>query len=92
MTSTRCRLRLYVCPGTPSAQLARENLERLRERDDVDWDLEVIDVLSRPEQAREDSVVFTPTLIKLAPLPERRLTGDLSDPERVRLALDLCPP
>jgi circadian clock protein KaiB len=42
-------------------------------------DLEVVDVLQVPERGPRDGVLLTPMLVRLEPLPERRLLGSLSD-------------
>jgi circadian clock protein KaiB len=54
-----------------------------------DYDLKIIDVLERPELAELEKITATPTLIKDAPLPMRRLIGDLSHTPRVLAGLGL---
>ena len=82
--------RLYVCGHTGRSQRAVAVLQRLCEEQLAGRsELEVIDVLTEPGRADEDRVLATPTLIKLAPAPVRRVVGDLSDPTRLREALDL---
>jgi circadian clock protein KaiB len=51
----------------------------------------VIDVYQQPELAVEYQVIAAPTLVKLLPLPIRRIIGDLSATERVLHGLDLIP-
>jgi circadian clock protein KaiB len=52
--------------------------------------LTIINVYEHPELG--DGVALpTPTLVKNLPLPVRRVVGDLSDADKVLLALDLCP-
>lgn len=51
--------------------------------------LEVIDVLEKPELAVEENVLATPTLIRLLPVPIRRLIGDFSDGKKAFDLLDL---
>lgn len=53
------------------------------------YELTVIDVLEQPELAEQEKVTVTPTLIKDAPLPMRRLIGDLSHTPRVLAGLGL---
>lgn len=43
------------------------------------YELEVIDVYQKPELARANQIVATPTLIKERPLPVRRYIGSLAD-------------
>lgn len=82
--------RLYVCGHTGRSQRAIAVLQKLCEEKLAGRsELEVIDVLAEPGRADEDRVLATPTLIKLAPAPIRRVVGDLSDPSRLGEALDL---
>jgi circadian clock protein KaiB len=85
-------LRLYVTGTTPRSQQAVANVrdiceEYLRGR----YRLEVIDVYQRPLLASAEQIVVLPTLVKELPLPMRRFVGDLSDPEKVLVGLDLKP-
>ena len=52
-------------------------------------ELEIIDLYQQPERAVIDQIIAAPTLIRCAPLPIRRLVGDLSDRKRVLIALNL---
>ena len=52
-------------------------------------DIEVVDIFSQPLRALEERVFLTPTLIKLAPQPVRRIVGTLSQTQRVIEALGL---
>lgn len=51
--------------------------------------MSVIDVLQQPEQARDNKIIATPTLVREFPLPNRRIIGDLSDHQQVLVGLDL---
>lgn len=51
--------------------------------------LEVVDVLERPDLAEKERVLATPTLVRVRPLPQVRLVGDMSDEAKVRRFLDL---
>lgn len=51
-------------------------------------DLTIVDVNQQPDLVRS-GLLATPTLIKESPVPERMVVGDLSDSERVLLALDV---
>jgi circadian clock protein KaiB len=39
-----------------------------------------VDVLEHPERALNDGVFVTPTLVRLAPEPERTMIGSLNEP------------
>ena len=48
----------------------------------------MLDIGEHVEQATADQIIAAPTLVRLAPLPLRRLIGDLSDDECLRRSLD----
>jgi circadian clock protein KaiB len=83
-------LRLYVAGATLGSTRAVEALratcdEHLRGR----YEIEVVDVYQQPLLAMKDQVLAVPTLVKRSPAPVQRFVGDLSDKQRVLLALDL---
>lgn len=83
-------LRLYIAGATPRSTRAILTLQEICEQElSGRYDLEVIDLYQHPEKAREAHIVAVPTLIKQLPKPLRRVVGDLTNSERVRLALDL---
>lgn len=85
-------LRLYVAGATPGSVRAIEAIRRIcTERLEGRYQLEVLDIYQLPEQARLYDVVAVPTLIRQLPEPLRVLVGDLSDVERVLIALDIEP-
>src|ERR1051326_3362780 len=53
------------------------------------YTLEVVDIYQQPGLAKQEQILAAPTLIKELPMPLRRLIGDLTDTNRVLLALDL---
>ena len=81
---------LFVAGDSPRSYLAAANLRRLGdERLGGDYQLDIVDVVRDPERAELERILTTPTLIKIHPGPARRVTGDLSDPELVIVALAL---
>ncbi|UMZ74475.1 circadian clock protein KaiB [Natranaerofaba carboxydovora] len=85
-------LRLYVTGKTPRSQRAIANLRKICEEElDTKYEMEVVDVLERPQLAEDEKIMATPTLVKQLPPPLRRVIGDLSDREKVLLGLDLKP-
>lgn len=50
---------------------------------------EEVDVLERPDLAEAEHILATPALVRHRPLPRRKIIGDLSEWDRVSLALDL---
>lgn len=53
--------------------------------------LQIVDVLADPALADASRIIATPTVLRLAPLPRRRVIGDLAAHDELALALDLPP-
>ena len=87
------RLRLFIAGNTDRSRRAIENLRRLcaEHLAGASIDFEVIDIYQQPELAAPHQVIAAPTLLKLLPLPVRRIIGDLSETERVLHGLELLP-
>ena len=84
------RFRLYVANDAPNSARAVSNLtalcqEHLAGRHEID----VVDVFRHPDRALADEIYMTPTLVRLAPAPVRRIVGSLSDTPAVLQALGL---
>ena len=56
--------------------------ERIRTKDDI---------FPPEENAENEKIIATPTLVKKLPEPVRKIIGDLSDREKVLLGLDFFP-
>lgn len=85
-------LKLYVAGQTVRSEHAIANLRRICEEDLAgQYDLEIIDVLERPQLAEDEKIIATPMVTKELPLPLRRIIGDLSDSEKVLIGLDVQP-
>ena len=90
--TTIFKFRLYVAGDAPNSEQAREHLRALcREYLQDRHEIEIIDVFRHPQRALVDRIFMTPTLVKLAPLPGRRIVGTLGDRHAVLLALGLGP-
>ncbi|MCJ2088401.1 circadian clock protein KaiB [Methylobacterium sp. E-005] len=55
------------------------------------YELEIVDIYQQPELAERDGIVAAPILLKIAPLPERRIAGDLLDADRILRGLNIPP-
>jgi circadian clock protein KaiB len=85
-------LRLFITGTTSRSARAIANLRRVCEqRLHGEYDLEVIDIYQHPAAAKEYQIVAAPTLVKMLPLPLRRIIGDLANEERILAGLDLVP-
>jgi len=82
-------LKLYVAGMTPAAERAIANLKNVCAELDLEYDIEVIDILERPQLAEDERILATPTVVRKLPPPMRSLVGDLSDREQVVVGLDL---
>jgi circadian clock protein KaiB len=86
------RLKLFVAGDSPRAREAASNLARLCEQmlpDEVV--VETVDVLEHPDLAEAYRILTTPTVLREAPPPVRRATGDLRDADQLCAALALYP-
>jgi circadian clock protein KaiB len=82
------KLCLYVAGGAPNSELARGRLvEMLASLPPGASDLEIVDILENPGRAEADRIWLTPTLVKLAPLPQQRVVGSLTDAALLRRIL-----
>jgi circadian clock protein KaiB len=83
-------LRLYVADETNPSKKAIANLESIcREYLCDNYTIDIVDILKDPIRALSEGVLVTPALVRLSPLPVRRIVGDLSDKEAVLFALNL---
>lgn len=86
------QLRLYVAGQTPKCLSAFANLKKLCEEHLAgEYEIEIVDLLERPQLARGDQILAIPTLVRKLPEPVRKIIGDLSNTERVLVGLDLRP-
>jgi circadian clock protein KaiB len=84
------KFRLFIADDTQNSAQAVANLtafcrEYLPDRHQI----EIIDVFKDPKRALADGVFMTPTLVKLAPAPTRRIVGTLSQTQPLLQALGL---
>jgi circadian clock protein KaiB len=87
------RLRLYVAGDAPNSIVAVAHLRAvIAECANGRADLEIIDILRDPERGLRDGVFVTPMLVKVAPPPERRVLGSLSDRRFLLAVLGLDEP
>jgi circadian clock protein KaiB len=77
-------LQLYVSGMSANSMQAIGNIKRLcQEHLKEGFDLEIIDIYKNPSLAQEQQIVFTPSLIKLLPLPKKIFIGSMSDTKRL---------
>jgi circadian clock protein KaiB len=84
------KFRLYVAGAAQNSAQATANLTALcRAHLPGRHEIEIVDVFREPKRALADGILMTPTLVKLAPAPGRRIVGTLSQTQPVLQALGL---
>ena len=87
------KFRLYVAGDAQNSLLAIANLNALcRTQVPGRHHIEVVDVFREPQRTLVDSILMTPTLVKLAPAPVRKIVGTLSQTQPLMQALGLETP
>jgi circadian clock protein KaiB len=82
--------RLFITGASPNSARAVANIRQICETYIKDnYTLEIIDVYQQQEIAEKEQLIALPLLIKLQPLPVRRLIGDLSDKQKVLTELGI---
>jgi circadian clock protein KaiB len=84
------KFRLYVADDTMNSAQASFNLHALCQTHlPGRHEIEIVDVFKEPQRAILEGIRMTPTLLKMAPLPVRRIVGTLLDTQRVLDTLGL---
>jgi circadian clock protein KaiB len=90
MNKSHHKFRLYIAGDAQNSAQAVANLATLcREHFPGRHEIELIDVLRHPKRALEESIFMTPTLVRYAPGPLRKVVGTLSNTDIVLSALGL---
>lgn len=83
---------LYIAGDAQNAVLAQANLRALCQAHLPNrHEIEVVDVFRQKKRALNDGIFMTPMLVRLQPVPERRIVGTLSQTDTVLQALGLSP-
>lgn len=83
---------MYVAGKTPKSLTALSNLKKYCETYLKGlYQIEVIDLLEKPQLAEGDQIFAIPTLVRKVPEPMRKIIGDLSNEEKVLVGLDIRP-
>ncbi len=90
IAETEYQLRLFVAGFTRKSTHAVQNITRLCENHlRGRYALEIVDLYQQPELAVEHQLVASPTVLKVLPLPLRKMVGDMSDTGRVLATLGI---
>lgn len=83
-------LRLYITGASPHSTKAVANIRAICNLHlPGRHSLEIIDVYQQGAVATAEQLVALPLLVKMLPLPERKMIGDLSDTNKVLKTLEL---
>src|SRR3954463_4101572 len=92
VTNNFWQLTLYVVGNTPKSVAAINNLKRYcKEHLENKYQIEVIDLQKNPHLAERDQILAIPTLVRKVPKPIRKIIGDLSNADKVLVALECVP-
>jgi circadian clock protein KaiB len=81
-------LKLYVSGMSSKSMEAIKNIKLLCDQHlNGCVELEIIDIFKNPKLASEQHIIFSPSLIKKLPLPQKTLVGTLTDTQKVLKAL-----
>ena|ERR1700751_2457168 len=83
-------LQLYIMGASPNSVKAINNIKIICEKYLRNmYKLEIVDIYQQPHLAKSEQVVALPLLLKLSPLPVKRLIGNMSDTKKVLKGLEL---
>lgn len=89
---THWQLRLYVADQTGKSITAIAHLKKFCDTHLTShYEIQVIDLLEKPQLAAGDQILAIPTLVRRLPLPVKKMIGDLSNETRILVGLDLRP-
>ena len=84
VNTIKYKLRLFVTGASPNSIRAIANIKNICETHLAgNYDLEIIDIYQQPLIAEENEIVALPMLLKIHPLPIKRLIGDMGDTDKV---------
>jgi circadian clock protein KaiB len=72
-------LRLFVFGQSSLTERILKTLQSVLQTSHHPYTLQLVDVSKHPEQAEADQISATPTLLRVQPIPTRRLVGELTD-------------
>jgi circadian clock protein KaiB len=84
-------LRLYIAGNTLKSIRAIQMLKKICEKYlEGRYEMEIVDIYQQPEILEKDHIFAVPTLIKELPPPLQKLIGDLTNVDKVIIALDIA--
>ena len=84
------KLKLFIAGMNPGSIRAIENIRKVCDNYlKNSYDLEVIDIYQQRHMVKEMNILMVPTLIRIFPEPEKRITGDMLDADLVVKMLEI---
>ncbi len=81
---------LYVAGDSVNSRNAVANIKKICKENLLEcYVLDIIDLYQQPQLAKDEQIFLLPTLVKKLPAPLRRIIGDLTDTDKVLVALDI---
>ncbi|MBU7582575.1 MAG: circadian clock KaiB family protein [Nostoc sp. TH1S01] len=91
LDSPKYFLRLYIAGNTIRSMRAIQMLKKICEKYlEGRYEIEIIDIYQQPGTLEKDHIFAVPTLIKELPPPIQKLIGDLTNVDKVIVALDIA--
>ncbi|MEO6824850.1 MAG: circadian clock KaiB family protein [Nitrosospira sp.] len=85
-------LQLYIAGNTRRSVQAIDNTRRACDESlDGLYELDIIDIYQSPAQAKHAQIIAVPTLVRIFPLPVKRIVGDMLNAKRIIFAVDHAP-
>jgi circadian clock protein KaiB len=82
--------KLFISSKSTDSVYAIKNIQKFCRHYLPDkYELEIIDIFQEPDKAINEKIVLTPLLIKKFPLPEERISGDLSNTQNILTKFDI---
>ncbi|NES20799.1 MAG: hypothetical protein F6K41_18165 [Symploca sp. SIO3E6] len=77
-------LRLFISGHSETTEEILKNLHQLLENSlRHPYTLKIVDIFKHPEQAEENQISATPTLLRVWPQPARRIVGDFNNFDKI---------
>ena len=85
-------LQLYIAGNTRRSVQAIANTRRICDESlDGRYELDIIDIYQSPALAKFAQIIAVPTLVRIFPLPVKRIIGDMLNARRIIFSVDHAP-
>ncbi len=87
---SKYELKLFIAGLNPGSVRAIENIREICDSFlGENYDLEVIDIYQQRHFIKEMAILAVPTLVRISPVPQKRIIGDMLDKDRLIDVLEL---